>query len=103
MSEQQEKATTRRQRKTSGISKASMAPPAPICTAGGRSPGTSCPRSCRRGGGCRTPAKAGAKTASGDHNDLYPRAAAALEKFLGGEEVTNLVPVKGDRWPFDLG
>ena len=41
------------------------------------------------------------KSASGSHNDLYPRATAALRKFIDGETVASLVPAKGDHWPFD--
>jgi len=46
--------------------------------------------------------KVKSKTASGAHNDLYPRVVAAIAKFLAGEEMTQLTPVKGDIWPFDI-
>lgn len=46
--------------------------------------------------------KVAAKTASGHHNDVYPRAAAAARAFIDGKKVTRLLPSKGDYWPFDL-
>lgn len=46
--------------------------------------------------------KVKAKTASGTHNDLYPRVVTAIVKFLAEENMTQLAPAKGDIWPFDI-
>jgi len=47
-------------------------------------------------------AKVAAKTASGHHNDIYPRVQAALKAFNDGKPLTRLCPVKADHWPFDV-
>jgi len=46
--------------------------------------------------------KVAAKSASGHHNDIYPRAQAALKAFIDGKPLSRLNPAKGDYWPFDM-